>query len=191
MDKNKVTYGLSNVHVWPITATSAGGVPTYGSVIAIIGSTAITNDAEGDINKFFADNGVFWQKSQNNGYSGKLTIADVPDDFREQILKEIKDKNGAFFENADNSPAEFAMAFEFDGDVNKVRHVFYRCTCTRPSVSSATTEDKTTPNTVDLSITAVPRADTRDVKAKCTAADTAAYAAWYGTAPYVKVPVTP
>ena len=41
MDKNKVTYGLSNVHIWPITATSADGVPTYGSVIAIIGSILI------------------------------------------------------------------------------------------------------------------------------------------------------
>lgn len=184
---NKVTFGLSNVHVWPITATSDKGAPTYGTVIAVIGSTALTLDAEGDVNKFYADNITFWQKSQNNGYSGKLTIANVPDDFREQILKEIKDKNGAYFENSNVSPAEFAIAFEFEGDVNKVRHVFYRCTCTRPSVSSSTVEDKTTPNTVDISITAVPRADTKDVKAKCTAADTVAYAAWYGATPYVKV----
>ena len=188
---NKITYGLSNTHVWPITATSDDGVPTYGTVIAIPGSTSLSMDAEGDVNKFYADNEVYWQASQNNGYSGKLTIADVPDEFKEKILQEVKDKNGVFIENSDATPLEFALAFEFEGDVNKVRHLFYRCTCTRPSVSSSTREDKTSPNTVDLSITAVPRIDTKDVKAKCTAADTVAYAAWYGTAPYVKVPVTP
>ena len=188
---NKITFGLSNTHVWPITDTTDAGVPTYGTVIALPGSTELSLDAEGDVNKFYADNEVYWQASQNNGYSGKLTIADIPDEFRTSILKEIKDKNGVFFENSEATPSEFALAFEFEGDVNKVRHVFYRCTCTRPSVSSATREDKTSPNTVEISITAVPRIDTKDVKSKCTAADATAYAEWYGTAPYVKVEVTP
>lgn len=188
---NKITFGLSNAHVWPITSTSDAGVPTYGPVIAVPGSTELSLDAEGDVNKFYADNTVYWQASQNNGYSGKLTIADVPDDFKEKILKETKDKNGVFIENSDAAPAEFALAFEFEGDTNKVRHLFYRCTCTRPSVSSSTREDKTSPNTVDLSITAVPRIDTKDVKAKCTAADATAYTEWYGTTPYVKAVTTP
>lgn len=181
--KNKITYGLSNAHVWPITAVSDEGVPTYGAVINMPGATEMSLDAEGSSDPFYADDSVYYQGTANNGYSGSITLADLPDEFLTEIMGEIKDANGARFENADVQPKEFAIAFEFKGDAKKRRHVFYRCTATRPSVASSTKEDSIEPNTQELDFTAIPRLDNGFVKARAEEGDTA-YDDWYGAAPY-------
>lgn len=183
-DVNKLTYGLSNVHVWPITATSDQGVPTYGTKIKVPGAKEISLSAEGETIKFYADNIIYWAAEANNGYSGTLTIVRIPEAFAEQILKQIKDVNGALVEDADATGVEFAMAFEFEGDINKKRHIFYRCTAGRPEVSSKTKEENIEPNTQEISINAIPRLDNHFVKATVEDASSSAYDSWYGTAPY-------
>lgn len=184
--KNKIIYGISNAHVWPITSTSEAGVPTYGDIINMPGATAISLDSEGGSDPFYADDSIYYTVVSNNGYSGSITVADLPEDFLTTVMGETVDANGARIENADVAPKEFAIAFEFKGDAAKRRHVFYRCTATRPSVSSSTKEDSVTPNTMELSFTATPRLDTADVKASAEEGSKA-YEGWYGTAPYVQV----
>lgn len=180
---NKITYGLKNAHVWPILSTSAAGVPTYGTIIDMPGSTELTLDAEGSSDPFYADDSVYFQGTANNGYSGTWTMADIPADFLEQIMKEVIDSNGAMLENGDVEPAEFALAFEFKGDAKKRRHLFYRCKATRPSVASSTKEDAISPNTPQLAITSLPRLDNGNVKIRCEEGDSC-YAGWYGSTPY-------
>lgn len=181
--KNKVTYGLSNVHIWPITATSDAGKPTYGTMFTMPGAVELSLDAEGSSDANYGDDVVYFQGVANSGYSGKLSVYDIPDDFLTNILGETKDANGVMVENSDVTPSEFAMAFEFKGDAKKRRHLLYRCTASRPSLSSKTKEDKIEPNTPELEFTALPRLDTHNVKAHCEESD-AGYADWYGTAPY-------
>ncbi len=183
-DKNKLTYGLSNVHVWPITATSDEGVPTYGTKIKVPGAKEVTLSAEGEVVKFYADNIVYWTAEANNGYSGTLTIVEVPEAFAQEILKQVKDVNGVLVEDASSTGVEFAMAFEFEGDVNKKRHIFYRCTAGRPDVASQTKEENIEPNTSQLTINAMPRLDNHYVKATVADAASSAYENWYGEAPY-------
>lgn len=79
------------------------------------------------------------------------------------------------------------MAFEFEGDANKKRHVFYRCTAGRPDVASSTKEDNIEPNTQEISITAMPRLDNSYVKASVSDPSSSAYSSWYGTKPYEPV----
>jgi phi13 family phage major tail protein len=190
-EANRVEYGISNVHIWPIESTDASGVPTYGTVFAEPGAIEISLDAEGDSSPFYADNVVYYMCNSNNGYSGKLTIVKPSEAFREKILGELLDKNGVLIEDSTVVSKEFAMAFEFEGDAKKVRHLFYRCTATRPSVSSKTKEDKIDPNTSELKITAIPRIDNKHVKARCGEENDTAYSTWYATTPYVYVAPTP
>ena len=162
----------------------SSGTPTYGTIINVPGAKEVTLSAEGEVLKFYADNIIYWTAEANNGYSGTLTIVRVPDAFAEQILKQIRDSNDVLVEDASSTGVEFAMAFEFEGDVNKKRHIFYRCTAGRPDVASSTKEENIEPNTQQLSISAMPRLDNHYVKATVEDTSSSAYADWYGTAPY-------
>ena len=73
----------------------------------------------------------------------------------------------------------FALLFEFDGDQKATRHVLYNCTCTRPSVTGATTSNTKEPTTESMTITAAPLSNGH-IKARTTA-DTPAtnYNGWY------------
>lgn len=180
---NKIVYGLSGAVAWPITTTSSAGVPTYGTKIDMPGATELSLDAEGSADPFYADDTIYYQTTTNNGYSGSITLADIPEDFLTTVMGEVTDSNGVRFESADAEPKEFAIAFQFQGDSKKRRHVFYRCKATRPSVASSTKEDSITPNTQEISFTAMPRLDNAYVKARCEEGDDG-YATWFGTAPY-------
>ena len=130
----------------------------------------------------------------NNGYSGDLEIALIPEWFRTEILKEELDKNGVLIEKANISETEkFALLFEFDGDINAIRHVLYNCSASRPSIESETKEDTIEPGTETLSLTADPREDglVKSRTGDTTSADT--YANWYKSVyvPQAKTEVKP
>lgn len=183
---NKVKYNLKNVHAAKLTRGSNGAY-TYETPKAIPGAVSISLDAEGESSPFYADGIVYFRSNSNNGYSGDIEIALIPEWFRVEILKEELDKNGVLVEKSSVSETEkFALLFEFDGDNKAIRHVLYNCSVTRPSIESETKEDNIEPGTEKLSLTADPREDGL-VKSKTgdTTTDTT-YQNWYKT---VYVPV--
>ena len=178
---NKIKYNLKNVHTAKLTRDTDGGY-TYATPKPIPGAVSISLDAEGESSPFYADGIVYFRTNTNNGYSGELEIALIPEWFRTEILKEKLDKNGVLVERADASEVEkFALLFEFDGDVHSIRHVLYNCDASRPSIESETREDTIEPGTEKLSLTADPREDglvksrTGDTTSKET------YDNWYKT----------
>lgn len=179
---NKVKYNLKNVHAAKLTETVADGVTsfTYAVPKAIPGAVSISLDAEGETSPFYADGIVYFRSSTNNGYSGDLEIALIPEWFRTEILQEALDANGVLVENSNVTESiMFALLFEFDGDVNSIRHVLYNCSASRPSIASETKEDTIQPGTETLSVTADPRSDGL-VKARTgDTTDQTAYADWY------------
>ena len=156
---NKIKYNLKNVHAAKLTL-SDGGEYTYDTPKAIPGAVSISLDAEGESNPFYADGIVYFRSTSNNGYSGDLEIALIPEWFRTDILREELDKNGVLVENSNIAETnKFALLFEFDGDAKSIRHVMYNCNATRPSIESETKEESIEPKTEKLSLTADPRSD--------------------------------
>ena len=90
---NKVKYNLKNVHAAKLTRGEDGSF-TYAKPKAIPGAVSISLDAEGDSSPFYADGIVYFRSTANNGYSGDLEIALIPEWFRTEILKEELDNNG-------------------------------------------------------------------------------------------------
>lgn len=186
---NKVKYNLKNVHAARLTESVVDGVTkyTYADPKAIPGAVSISLDAEGDSSPFYADGIVYFRSVSNNGYSGDLEIALIPEWFRTEILQEMLDSNGVLVEKSDNAESvKFALLFEFDGDVRAIRHVMYNCTASRPSIESETKEDTIEPGTETLSLTADPREDglVKSRTGDTTSAET--YQNWYKT---VYIPV--
>ena len=179
---NKVKYNLKNVHAAVLTETKQGDetIFSYGTPKAIPGAVSISLDAEGESSPFYADGIVYFRTVTNNGYSGDLEIALIPEWFRTEVLQEELDDKGVLVEKSNNAEStKFALLFEFDGDVNAIRHVLYKCTCSRPSIESETKEDTIEPGTEKLSITADPRSDGL-VKARTgDDVDQATYNNWY------------
>lgn len=155
MAKDKVKFGIKNVHIFP-QLTDA---PTFGPVIDVPGAVSLSLDAQGDISKFYADNIVYYQTSANNGYEGDLEVALIPDEVFEKIFNYVKDEDNVYTENASKNVVPFAMTFEEEGDQAGTKFVLYNCTATRPSRSLATVEDSKEPTTQTLSVSAAPLKD--------------------------------
>ena len=186
--KNKVKYNLKNVHA-AILTKGDDGTFTYATPVAIPGAVSLSLDAEGASSPFYADGVVYFRSTANNGYSGDLEIALIPEWFRTDVLQEEKDSNGVLIERSDvTESVYFALLFEFDGDVNAIRHVLYNCTASRPSIESQTKESSIEPGTETLALTADPREDGLVKSRTGDETSTATYNNWYKTV-YVPSPV--
>lgn len=160
---NKVKFGLSEVHIAPITTVGTSSY-TYGTIFTIPGAVSITLDRAGDETDFYADNIKYFTESANQGYTGSLEMALLNEDFRTKILNEIKDTNGALIEDATKSTTGFALGFQIDGDKTNRRFWYYNVTATRPSNNSQTIEASKTPQTETVDITVAPRSTDKLVR---------------------------
>lgn len=184
-EKNKIKYGLKNVHYAPATIADDGSA-TYGTPVAIPGAVNLSMEAQGERSPFYADDIEYYVSVSNDGYEGDLEIALVPESFEKDILGAVESTEKVLIEKKDTEPKHFALLFEFKGDKKKVRHVMYNCTATRPSIEGETKGENIEPKTDTLSLRAgsVYNAVIGDdiVKGK-TGADTTSttYDNWYKT----------
>ena len=156
--KNKVKFNICNVHYALITVDDEGEV-TFGTPVAMPGAVSLSLEPNGEPSNFYADGYAYYTISNNMGYEGDLELAMVPESFRTDVLKESLDDNSVLVESANVETANFALLFEFDGDVKKIRHVLYNCSAARPNIESATNEEEIEVQTETLAITAAPLAN--------------------------------
>lgn len=175
---NKIKYGLRSVH-YAVATQGTGGALSYATPVAIPGAVNLSLSAEGERNVFYADDVEYFVSESNNGYSGTLEVALIPDSFKTDVLLETTKSNGVIVESADTTPKEFALLFEFQGDDKATRHALFRCICSRPDVTGATKEQTITPQTETLNITALPRISDYVVKGSCPQTASTAYSSWF------------
>jgi len=151
MSANKVLYGLEKVHI--AFLDSSGAIPIWETPIHIPGAVNLSVNPEGSENPFAADNEAdYFDHVNNDGYSGDLQMALVPDEVLARMLGWEIDTNGMLVENADGEQAEFALMCEVHGDKKNRRNVFYKCKASRPSKEHATKGDNIEPSTDTLSL---------------------------------------
>jgi len=151
---NKVKFGLCNVYYSKMTETTQG--ETYATPVAMPGAVNLSLAAEGSSEPKYADNQEYYTAITNNGYSGTLELALIPDSFKSDILGDVVATQGGLVEKSNVATTYFALLFEFNGDDKARRHVMYKCSATRPDVASATVEASKTPVTETLNIKAIP-----------------------------------
>lgn len=179
---NKVKYGLKNVY-YAVATIDADNKATYETPVAWKGAVNLSLDAEGDTTKFRADNMNYWIGQSNNGYSGDFESALIPESFKKDVLGYAEDEDGALYEIKDVETKYFALLFQFEGDENATRHVLYKCSATRPSISGQTTEETIEPQTETLTLTAdaitVAAIDNKDVVKASVKYGDDAYNGWF------------
>ena len=181
---DKVKFGIKNVHIAPMTDTTA---ETYGTVIAIPGAVSLSLEAQGDTSDFYADNTKYFVSVANNGYSGDLEIANIPEEVLTAIFKFEEDTKKVLVENSKYEPVPFAMMWEQDGDVTGTKFCLYNCKATRPSREFNTTTESKEVQTMTLSVVASPLKNGQTIAMTTADTDSTVVSDWY-TAPYVVTP---
>jgi phi13 family phage major tail protein len=192
MENNKVTFGLKKVHFAPYSVLN--NVVTFDTPIPMPGGVELTFEPRGDLIEFYADDMLYYAASNNQGYDGTLSIANIPEQFAIDALGEQLDEvDGVLNELADAKGKPFALLFEFDGDKKATRHVMYNCAASRPTLASKTKTNSAEPNTNELKFVSSPIDinGERVVKTKTTSTTTQAiYDGWYNEV-YVKKTAAP
>jgi phi13 family phage major tail protein len=181
---SKVRFGLSKAYYAVVTND------TYGTPVALPGAVSLSLNREGsDPEKFWADNIAYYvAPAVNGGYTGTLTLANVPQSFMVDVLGYIVDDNGMLVEVSDAASKSFALMYEVEGDADQKRYVFFNCTAQRVAAGANTKSDSTTPDTQDLEFTAIGKDFTlagkteNVVKGSAVTADTA-FSTWYTAVP--------
>lgn len=178
---NKVKFGIKNCY-YAVATIAANGSATYATPVALPGAVSLSMDAQGDLTPFYADDVEYYVDNQNNGYSGNLELALIPDSFKKDVLGYAADANGVLYENADAPVVHFALLFEFSGDKHAKRHALYNCVSGRPAVSGSTKTNTAEPQTETLAITStsIYNADLQKYipKASVTPTETGQYSGW-------------
>lgn len=178
---NKVTYGLKNVHVH--TFTDDGNDITYGASIPWRGAVNITLTAAGGLVTDYADDGIYNSFDNNQGFTGKFSVKQLPFEIASIILGDVKDSKGVIAESLKQGKP-VALSFEFIGDAKAVRHILYNVSFSRPGVTGDTKSDKTATQTNELDFTAGIDPYLEVAKAKTSPdTDQTVYDAWFET-PY-------
>ena len=149
-DNNKVEYGVSQLHI--ASYTVSGGTVTIGTPVALPGAVSITLEPEGDENKFYADNVVYYGGYTDNGFSGSVEVARVPDAIKTQFFGYVQLADGGIGQVKGASKPNVCILFEADGDALHRRAIAYNVSLGGINREYNTTEDTIEPTTETFDI---------------------------------------
>lgn len=149
----KIKYGISKCY-YAVATLAADNSATYGTPVALPGAVSLSLEASGENSTFYADNIAYWVGNGNNGYSGTLELARIPDSFKTDVLGMIVDTKDVLVEDMNAPIVHFALLFQFESDDKATKHVMYNCTASRPAEAGTTKAESIEPQTETLNIEA-------------------------------------
>lgn len=155
MSKNKVTFGFKNVHI-AFVDDEAVETPAWKTPVKIPGAVSFAPSPEGDPSTFYADDTQYFVYTSNNGYTGDLTMANLPDEILAEMFGWEIDDNGMLVEVSDAKPKKFALMGEVQGDQRNRRFVYYDVQAGRPTAEKNTKAESVDPSTKALPVTISP-----------------------------------
>ncbi len=175
MPKNKVRYGLENLHFAYMKPDNSWETPIV--IPGLVGFNA--NPDENDV-EFYADNIKYYFRKVNNGYTGDVETALIPDEVLAEVLGWIIDSNDVLVEIADAKARPFALLAQIQGDAKNRRFVYYNCTGGRPGQSSTTQGSSADPQTETMQLEILPIKVGENLLVKAVAEEgSAAYSNWF------------
>jgi phi13 family phage major tail protein len=148
-----VAVAATGVTVSSVLATTILG---YETPIPVEGAVNLALDPEGEESTFYADNGPYFTFTSNNGYSGDLELAKLPDAIAVPMLGYLLDAQGMVIEVAGGDQRPFALLCQYKGDKKNRKMVFYNCNASRPNEEHTTQEDGIEVNTQTLPLIIQP-----------------------------------
>ena len=155
MSENKVRFGLKNVYYAVLTE---GSTNSWATPVAIPGAVTLTLDSNVASNDFYADNVTFYKTFANNGYTGSLEVARIPDSMLTDVWGMTKDATSKIiYEKTGVKPKPFALLFQIDGDQDNELNTLYRVIPGgTPGAGSQTTQESADPTTQSFDLSALP-----------------------------------
>lgn len=154
MAENKVVFGLSKVYVGTYSVNTYG-TATLGTPMHVPGAVNLSLEADTEETVFWADNIKYYTTNADNGFTGELEMAYIPDAFKTQFMnyKTLADGGIAQFKNLSNK--DVYMMFEASGDAENRRAIMYNISLGPITREYSTTEGTKEPKTATLPITVV------------------------------------
>lgn len=154
MAENKVRFGLKSVYYAVLTE---GSTNTFATPVAVPGAVSMTLDSNVSDGTFYADNISYYKTFANNGYTGTLELARIPDAMLKDIFGMTVGTDKILYEASGVNPKPFAMMFQIEGDQQEELNVLYRVVPTsKPSAGSQTVEETVEPVTQSFDFEALP-----------------------------------
>ncbi len=154
---NKVRFGLKNVYYAVLTDGDAETNNTWATPVAVKGAVSMTLDSNASDGTFYADNVSYYKTFANNGYTGTLEMALIPDAMLTDVWGDTLGSDGVLYEATGTAPKAFALLFQVEGDEKEELNVLYRVVpTTRPTAGSQTVEETIEPVTQSFDFEALP-----------------------------------
>lgn len=152
MARNKVIYGVSQLHIGTYEVATDGTV-TLGTPVHVPGTVNISLEADSEENKFYADNIVYWSGYSDNGLSGEIENALFDDEFKTTFMNYVTLDGGGIAQIKGMKNKNVYFVFEADGDVEARRMICYNVALGQITREYATVEDAIEPQTATLAFT--------------------------------------
>lgn len=156
MDRNKVRFGISNLHIAFFAEDSAPKAPKWDAPIHVPGAVGFTPEPQSGQYTFRADNMAYYTTLDSDNYTGSLELALIPDAILAEMFGWVLDDLGGLLQVQGGEKKNFALMGQFEGDKSGRRFVYYNVTASIPAEQGTTKAETVTAQTQTMSIAMNP-----------------------------------